>query len=370
MKVGILTLRLNKNYGGILQAYALQTILQRLGHEVSVIDVSQSPKSPLSQVWNRVRLSLERIVRRGKGLSANDKQLNRVLLQHTQRFIDSYVNTKRYKRYSDIASTDFEAIVVGSDQVWRPRYFGKKMIAQAYLSFAQGWEIKRISYAASFGVEGWEYTPQQSEMCAKLAQQFDSVSVRELSAVQLCEHHLGIEAEHHLDPTLLLDRADYIALCERASTPPSKGNMLVYVLDETPDKSQVIADVAEQWQLTPFRVNAKMKDRNAPIGERTQPPVEQWIRGFMDAEYVVTDSFHACVFALLFNKPFLVYGNKRRGYARFHSLLSQFGLEGRFVSSSDECRAIQSTSIDWRGVNRKLEQLKINSMEYLTRVVL
>lgn len=75
-----------------------------------------------------------------------------------------------------------------------------------------------------------------------------------------------------------------------------------------------------------------MEDWSAPLAERIQPPVEQWLRGFMDAELVVTDSFHACVFSILFHKPFVVVGNKERGLARVKSLLKMFGLEERWNS--------------------------------------
>ena len=85
----------------------------------------------------------------------------------------------------------------------------------------------------------------------------------------------------------------------------------------------------------PFCVNSRIEEWDAPIQECIQPPVEEWLRGFYDAEFVVTDSFHACVFSILFNKPFIVIGNEGRGIARFESLLKTFGLEERLVITNN-----------------------------------
>ena len=98
---------------------------------------------------------------------------------------------------------EYDAFIVGSDQVWRPSY--NQHLEQAFLNFTENWKnVKRIAYAASFGVDNWEFTKKQTKECKRLVQKFDFVSVREDTAVNLCKEHLGIEATHVLDPTLLL----------------------------------------------------------------------------------------------------------------------------------------------------------------------
>ena len=136
-----------------------------------------------------------------------------------------------------------------------------------------------------------------------------------------------MNASHVLDPTMLLDVQDYVDLVKRADIPKSKGTLLCYILDETESTTDLISRLASETGLVPFRGNSRVEDWSAPLAERIQPPVEQWLRGFMDAELVVTDSFHACVFSILFHKPFVVVGNKERGLARVKSLLKMFGLE-------------------------------------------
>ena len=344
MKIGILTLPLNTNYGGILQSYALQTVLERMGHEVVVLNCERKYSLPL---WRMPLSYAKRVIkkyilgRKDTKIFAEQHQQKEyaIISQHTQRFIDAYIHTYNVESFKNLKSTDFDAIVVGSDQVWRPKYFTylfNASIENAFLSFAREWNIKRISYAASFGTEDWEYTAEDTDLCGELLKLFNVVTVREESAVRLCKERLGIEASHVLDPTMLLSKEDYIKLFDVVNTPKSSGNLLTYILDNTPEKTNVINKISKEKGLTPFRINSNAKGPNASVEERIQPPVEAWLRGFYDAEFVVTDSFHACVFSIIFGKPFIVIGNKERGMARFESLLKMFGLEDCLISSDKD----------------------------------
>jgi hypothetical protein len=372
MKIGILTLPLHNNYGGILQAYALQTVLKRMGHDAVVIDKSREIKLPIlsfSRYFLYFKLLAHKVLVDRNTTIFWERKHNReykVISTYTLPFIQKYI--KRFvaeRDYSNIKQGDFDAFVVGSDQVWRPKYFGRDILSNAFLFFAKDWDVKRISYAASFGTEEWEYTEAQTLECKEWIKKFDTLSVRESSAVQLCKEHLGVDALHVLDPTMLLSATDYIQLFKEANHPQSPGSLMCYVLDETEDKQKVVSNVEETLNLTAFSVNSKYEVRTAPLEERIQPPVEAWLRGFYDAEFVVTDSFHACVFSILFEKPFIVYGNKDRGMARFHSLLSIFGLENRLVTSSAEAQKVISVPIDWSAVNAKKKGWQEKSYNFL-----
>ena len=351
MRIGILTLPLHTNYGGILQAYALQTVLERMGHDVCLIEKKRQPlRLPL---WKAPLSYGKRII---KNLTGNpfpifyEQKMNReepVVRQNTDKFINKYIKRRIVDDFSDIKETDFDAIVVGSDQIWRPKYVQE--IEHAFLDFTEGWNIKRIAYAASFGTDEWEYTSEQTEKCAKLLKQFDAVSVREDSGVSLCREHFHIEAEHVLDPTLLLRSGDYINLFEMAGMPKSKGTLLCYILDKTLEKMALVNKVADEKHFVPFRVNSLVENTKASLHERIQPPVEQWLRGFYDAEFVITDSFHACVFSIIFNKPFIVMGNTGRGLSRFSSLFSTFGLTDCLLTNSDSSQYFED--VNWNTVN-------------------
>ena len=364
-----MSLPLYVNYGGILQTYALQTVLERMGHDVTFI---QKRNWPLRlKLQDMPVVYTKRIVKNLLGQHipmSYERIFNReapIIRQNIEPFVRKHIRMKVVDDYRQICENDFDAIIVGSDQIWRPLYV--KHIESAFLDFAKDWNnIKRVAYAASFGTDSWEYSKSQSEHCRKLVKLFNAVSVREASAVKLCREHFGVEAKHVLDPTMLLEAEDYIKLFEENGTPKSDGNLLCYILDESDEKSKIIDMISEQRHLRPFNVSSRPYYRyDIAVEERIQPSVEQWIRGFYDADFVVTDSFHACVFSILFRKPFLVYGNKARGMSRFMSLLETCGLEYRFVSEFSNVEKKVFKEIDWNIINAILSNRRDDAKSFL-----
>ena len=373
MRIGILTLPLHTNYGGILQAYALQTVLERMGHEVVVFDTPN--KIPLPPLKDIPKCFLKRIVKKLLGRNQKifyeyyqNKKVIPVVSQNTQKFINSYIHRKEIRNFKELDGDSYDAIVVGSDQVWRPLYFVPgwrwQEIENAFLSFASKWNIKRLSYAASFGTEDWEYTDQQTQRCKALLQVFDAISVRETNGVTLCKKYFDMDSVHVLDPTMLLNAADYSIFFQKTNTPKSNGTLLNYILDETEKNRALIMNVANQKCLRAFSVtNPYENDETKPLNERVKPAVEKWLRGFYDAEFVITDSFHACVFSILFKKQFVVVGNKERGLSRIESLLQCFGIENRIVE--DSAQVMRLPLIDYDTVYVKLEKYRKKSLEFL-----
>ncbi|EKO3596907.1 polysaccharide pyruvyl transferase family protein [Vibrio metschnikovii] len=351
MKIAILTQPLHNNYGGLLQAFALQYYLKQYGHDVMTVDFSRESKP---RFWG-LKSILGNVIRKYILLRSintifplTDKK-RREIGQHTNRFTAEYISTTQkicleyefeyIKRYS------FDAYIIGSDQVWRPSY--SSGISAFFLSFlSKDEKVKRIAYAASFGVDHCnEFSAEQFSHYAQLLQQFDAVSVREDSAVKLCQQYFGIRAEHVIDPTLLLDQDVYYKLVEKDNTLPSDGSMMVYILDKSPDKQKIVDMVCNECDFKPYTV--------MPEEDGIYPPVTQWLRGFIDAKYVVTDSFHGVVFSIIFNKPFIAIGNYDRGLARFSSILKKFSLEERLILSSQEIdRNLIHQDIDFNAVNR------------------
>ena len=357
----MLTLPLNLNYGGILQCYALQTVLERMGHEVQVLTRPQYGRSyyiiyPLA-VCKRL---LKRFIL-GKKVDIF-KAPHQIIRQHTDRFIHQYIHQYIQREWTAKIASHFDAIVVGSDQVWRPLYY--QPIEEAFLSFLGDAKIKRVAYAASFGVDHCEYTEEQRKICSSLLKKFKAVSVRESSGVQLCQEYFDTKAVQALDPTLLLSADDYRALIKKGKTQPSKGNLLVYMLDRTKEKEALVERIAQAKGLTPFWMNSDIDDETLPLKQRIKMPVEQWLRSFDDADFVLTDSFHGCVFSIIFRKQFLAIGNKERGLSRFHSLLTLFSLQDRLILSPDEYKSNLS-SIDYDQVQARLQSLQAQSLSFL-----
>lgn len=366
MRIGILTLPLHTNYGGILQAYALQTVLERMGHDVVVFDRPYQYKiSFLKKIIAYPKRFICKYVFRKKGAIIRFEEyathVNCVKRKYTQPFINKYVHRLELTDFYKLNRKDFDAIVVGSDQIWRPKYY--PTIEKAFLDFTKGWNIKRIAYAPSFGVDNWEYSDEQTKNCEALVKKFDAVSVREQSGVELCEKNFDVDAEWVLDPTMLLNSEDYINLFKDNNTPQSDGTLLDYILDRDENKVAIINEIATQTGTKSFRLNSRVEDYSAPLEERVQPAVETWLRGFYDAKFIVTDSFHACVFSILFKKPFVVMANRERGLSRIESLLGYFGLANRFVNNASEIADLPE--IDYKAVYEKLEAMRTKSMDFL-----
>lgn len=370
MKIGILTQPLHSNYGGLLQNYALQQTLVRAGHEVETIDWGGGSglRAMLYRMKERVLHAF--LPNRFSPLKYKPNNNEQAIIQrNTNHFINTYINhTEAIHSYDGFvrqaAKGGYDAYVVGSDQCWRPCY--NAFLSSMFLDFVQDKQVKqvkRIAYAASFGTDKWEFTPQQTAVCVPLAKKFDMVSVREDSGVKLCKEHLGVDAVHVLDPTMLLTKEEYIQLIEKEKEPKSNGTLFNYILDPDARKSAFIQKVAKAKGLKAFQVLPKYQtetrtkdDVKNRIEDCVFPGVTTWLRAFMDAEMTVVDSFHGMVFSIIFNKPFWVIGNAHRGMSRFTSLLKVFHLENRLLDASGLDDVDLSQSIDWESVNEILKE--------------
>ena len=187
-----------------------------------------------------------------------------LLWKNSTYFYDTYINHTEPMNpnldYNGISERlGLGALVVGSDQVWRPKYV--ENLSTMFLGFEHNPKIKKIAYAASFGTGKWEYCEEQTNECAKLAKQFDLITVRESVGEVFVNNFLASNAEFVLDPTLLLNKEDYIKIVEKENEVKSEGNLFCYILDMTEEKKQFIGHVEKQLGLKSFYVN---------IGENTR----------------------------------------------------------------------------------------------------
>lgn len=339
MKIAILTLPPRENYGGILQCYALQNVLEQLGHNVTIIDEPyRAEYISASQMLLRIskRIIYKYLLRKNCHIFIEKEMehLRLIIRQHIERFMSQYLHRKVYNSVYDIKENEYDAIVVGSDQIWRYKYY--KPISNAFLYFTRYWNINRIAYAASFGIDYWDYSEDEAEKCREMVKLFKAISVRENSGVKLCCNYLNIKAEWVVDPTMLLSKSDYIKLIEAVETDPCKGNLLCYILDQSEDKKKLIKIIAKDRKLFPFGMTENDGDVKSNIEGLIKKPIEYWLKAFRDSKFIVTDSFHACVFCLIFEKPFVVVGNKDRGMARFDSLFKRFNITNNLLYNSSD----------------------------------
>lgn len=354
---------LSTNYGGLLQAYALQNILKHMGHEVWI----ENRKYPISNIKRFIGKLLSPV----RGVYYPTYTQSKLITKHTDDFICKYLNMTEpiYSKTKEMLQKyHFDAYIVGSDQVWRPLY--SCYLPNYFLDFLVGSKVKRIAYAASFGTSKWEFTHKQTMKCAPLLQTFDAISVREDSGVNLCKMYFNVDAIHLLDPTMLMCKNDYIDLVEKEQIPPFKNRLMTYILDQSEEKKEVIRKVSNilgHDLIIVMPENLFYQVGSKKIDKCIFPPVTKWLRGFMDAEYVVTDSFHGMVFSIIFNKPFIVIANENRGIDRFTSCLRKFNLENRLVYSLEDVKEeLIHSSIDYKRVNQIMIVEKNKAMSFLT----
>lgn len=375
MKIAILTQPLQNNYGGNLQNFALQKVLKDLGHEPVTLDrhkaIALRTKLKLGYFKRLVFHFLKGYPKPSFKANFLSKKHQVYIREEISRFIDAHI-TKTPRLYSDdevknvFNNNSFEAVIVGSDQVWRPMY--SPNIYSYFLDFLKNDKsVKKIAYAASFGTDEWEFTPVQTECCKQLVQQFDLISVREKTAVNLVKVKLNKDANFVLDPTLLLNKKDYEKLFENQDLPINKG-IYTYILDNSDWKKQVVEISKKKLGLEEFS-NQHHKEN---FGEQKIPSIEGWIKGFADADFVITDSFHGTVFSILFNKPFISLVNVRRGASRFESLLGELGLMERLIGHFDKEKVLQvlESELNTESCNHKLADLKHKSRKLLQEALL
>lgn len=341
MKILILTQPLVENYGGILQNYALQILLKRRGHDVKTLKtkpILNFYKFYLFRALSLVKHFLLLISGKShtgvirqwltqKEEATCYKQLAGFIQNNldTTPMVKSYSNFKKY--------LDYDAYVVGSDQVWRKEY--SPHISAYFLSFLPKiCSTKRIAYAASFGNSRITYLKKHIRKYSELLQRFDAVSVREPSAKVLCREHFAVDADVVPDPTLMLSADDYRSLLGQYKD-CAKNKLVTYILDETPAIRIAVEKFAAEHHLEVVRLRGTYfrKDFKSPNPEKAG--IEFWLGAIESAEYVITDSFHGTVFSLLFHKKFYSFVNYARGKDRFDMLGDIFGIKDRYVSSSD-----------------------------------
>lgn len=356
-KILIVTLPIGLNYGGIMQAFALQKTLKSLGYNAETTNTRGSlGKALLKQIPGTTYLAGKFSPNYYRTIS-----LERMKMSHTSSFIEKYIDyTPFWKAAIQANLWHYSTIIVGSDQVWRKDY---AYLPHNFLKFNPLGRNNKISYAASFGKDHInDYSSDMLHSINKLAHKFDAISVREESGKAICKNYWEIDAVSHVDPTLLVHCVEYRDLLRnRVIGIGSSGQLFKYVLDVSDSKNEIVSMTKAALNLSDFEIITGDNDELKPL-----PPVTEWLASFDNASFVVTDSFHGCVFSIIFNKPFIAIGNKDRGLARFTSLLKTFELEDRLVSSPDEITEdLVKATIDWDKVNRIIKKERSRSLAYL-----
>ena len=347
MKIGILTFHWGTNYGGVLQAYALQTYLLQHGHDTQIIDyIPYTLEKKLvncfitKRPW-RIPLNLLEYLKELKFRKFRKKHLHL---------------SRRYQSFEDLKKNppSYDICICGSDQIWNPNFTLRgegKLTLSYFLDFCPS-NVKRIAYAVSFG-----YTTQYPESLLKLLSPivsgFDAVSVRENSGYHLV-HKMGIDDVVLMpDPVLLLKAKDYEALVQIAQKTNNKYSFF-YSLH---DSQTTIKEIKNHFR----RLHYKIIDTRSL--ENSIMDVDAWLAFIQSSSVVITNSYHGMIFSIIFRKPFIVVpveGMYEEMNDRIFTLLGKLGLQDRCIDSCDENRlnALLARAIDWEIVENRLESLR------------
>jgi len=334
----------NFNFGAVLLSYATQKLLLRL--ELTPYILNYNPE--FKNYWRISRI---------RGMIAG---MNFI------RFRYSFLNTTRvYWNLESLrgANKDFGTFLFGSDQIWRYAiingnygiYFGK---------FAA--DSKRLAaYAASFGKDKWDEAPESATKdISRLLKRFSAVSVREESGVKICADSFGVKAEAVLDPTLLLSAEDYAPIIDTAGVKTGFKYVAKAYLDNSPLCAAISDAVAKTFPEKEINILCRM----VGLFGKLRPiyrPVADWLALIRDAEFVITDSFHCSVFAILFRKQFVCIATKERGNSRLENLFDKLGIQSRLVYSPSSVSELLKTPIDFDDVFARLDRERVRCIDFL-----
>ncbi len=366
MKIGILTLYYkNYNYGGMLQAYALEKCIETMGVECEQISFdrkvsmlvnkkTQKYEYPNRIVWAVAALKKwvkDAVVQKGFG----DK------IEKAIPYFDVFMNQIPHSRVYDSETvkeciSDYSRIIVGSDQVWNPLFAGKEYLLQ----FFNG---KKASYAASIG----DYTKINREEMGKALESFDHISVRELTDESFLKSFIRKDVNCVLDPTLLLSANEWRKVEKEPIAKIEKPYIFVYLIGAEEDNKNIVKGIRNSgYNLVCIpRHFEDTKSTNMSVYDAG--PAE-FLHLIDHAEYVITDSFHASVFSIIFNKGFSVLRRKTMNQ-RLEDLFARLSVENVWAKDEKDILSAINNGREYERVNKALEMGREISRRYLEQII-
>lgn len=341
--VGLLTLDSRVyNYGGILQEYALWKSIEDMGYSCEIIDYDLTSEVYTFSIKRSIlNLSLKKILDKVGKIKKKEKESIDItgIITNRKKLFDDFRSNMKYSNrmsYSDLfeLQKSYSSVVCGSDQIWNPDY----NVPSFFLTFVNK-PTKAVIYAASIGKA--LLTGHQLLVYKNLMKSIDFISVREKSAQQLLKGYTDKKIELVLDPTLLLSRDTWILFANQVNGMKDK-YVFCYFLENNSEKREPACQYAKENNLQliaiPYlhgsysEIDSNMSNEELDIGPK------EFLNLIFNAECVLTDSFHACVFSIIFDIKFRVFGRQSGNYnmnTRVETLLSYFDLNDCLIEPSD-----------------------------------
>jgi len=378
MKVGILTLYYkNNNYGGQLQAYALQKFLEDRSIQCEQISF-QKTDNKINQYKKR-KLSMMKLIKnriwRMCNIVVYIKAKER--WRNFEKFSNSIPHSKYIYTSQNITDSinSYDTFVCGSDQIWSDKWSDREEQLVYCLDFVDG--KKKIAYAASIGAN--ELNSEHADLLKKSLEKFNSISVRESSAKILIDEIISKDIKTVLDPTLLLSANDWNNVCVETKKSKEEPYIFAYLLGMNRQQREAVTDIAKELKLKLWTIPyvfGSMRTCDLGFGDikdYSSGPAE-FIGLIKNADLILTDSFHAMVFSVIYHKQFYVFkrdsdNNPKSMNSRIVDFLTELGLKKRLVNSNFIESIDIKSNIDYKEVDEVLEKKREISIEFLNKAL-
>ena len=360
MKIKTITCHDVYNHGASLQAYALQTYLSSQGHDVEIIDYKPDYLSNHYKLWSVSNPVFDKPVVKQLYLLA--KLPGRLIALRRKRKFDEFsqkylrLTSMRYHSNEELKTNPPKAdvYIAGSDQIWNT-LFQNGRDAAFYLDFAPK-GTKRVAYAASFATK--DVVEEYKPFVRRMLQGFDSISLRERISLPLLESLGRNDGVAVCDPVFLLSREQWDKILPTSSI--EEEYLLVYDTENSNKLKDIAQSIAKERNLKIFNISGSRKsyvDKDFWVSS----PID-FVQLIRDAEFVVSNSFHATAFSLIFQREFCVVNRSEAINERMLSLLKQYGQQDRLVADNIDSLL---TLIDYSKVQSKIERDIEASKQYL-----
>ena len=362
-RIGIITIHMVRNYGAILQAYALNSYLNSLGYDAETIDFRRKLVAERQRLFGKVNsflglarnmmtlLYLKKIIKRHKRMSD-------FIFENVKLSKDTYYNNAELAN----ADLDYDYYICGSDQIWNT--FCDNYDDAYILAFARDKGI-RISYAASMGAPSIN-----DDLVGRFKQElsdFSALSVRESNAVDVISAISGKKVVHVVDPVFLLTKEQWQRVQSKEITIDKPYILFYAVHGELNGMRPYVRRLSEFFNLPVVVVNKNLREIQYPNIKCYDAGPAEFVSLIQGAKYVVTNSFHGSAFSILFNKKFQVYvtdPETKGTTSRIYSLMNTLGLADR-ITYMDRAPETMDNEIDWNLVNERLNTMIESSKTYL-----
>lgn len=357
MRAGIITFHCSYNYGSMLQAYAMSKTLENLGCDTKIINYVSGDFEQYKvfriRYYKHPRYFLEdlRYFRKNMKRRRSFEAFKKKYFKMTP---SKYTRIKQMRRLND----QFDVFVCGSDQIWNAACTGG-LDPVFFLQFADS-NKRRIAYAPSLAQRTIDVDTQLK--MKQYLQGMYAVSVREESTLELVRSLTDLQVETVLDPTLLLKASDYEGMISKKT---NDAYIFLYMLESYDAEMVNYANkLAEEHSLNVVYVSRDTIELFGNKGNVYGASPEDFLGFIRDARYIVTNSFHATVFSVLFRKQFMTF-KTQHSYARMVDFLNSLGLEDRIYADGNDI----NKQIAFEPAEKKLDQMRVRCMEYLERAL-